>query len=219
MPKVSKFYLDQKRNSIIEAAKIVCKTKPLYLITMRDIIKEAGTSQGGIYRYFSDVDEILTEVINSSNPNGDYRQKIDNILTGAGTPKEKVDALFTFLGGYMVENVDTIGKFLFELSVMMSTQPVRGRELQAKLKDGQSGQYFIKELYQVIRDGISAGCFHPVIPLENIFSFISITIDGIVFDGCLLDCYGVPQIGEVPFHIKNLVDTLKTSVILMLSPD
>ena len=101
----------------------------------------------------------------------------------------------------------------------MSVQPDRGRKIQSKMKDGQSAQYFIHQLFQVIRKGISCGDFCPVIPENHILSFISITIDGIVMDGCLLKCYKVPQVGEVPFDIIQLVDTLKTSVLLMLYPD
>jgi AcrR family transcriptional regulator len=217
MPKVSETYLNKKKDSIIEAACSVCKIKPLYQVTMKDIIKQAGISQGGIYRYFSDVDEILIEVINKNNPKGDYREKIDTIIKKNKTQKEALENLFNFLGNYMQENADTLGKFLFELSVMMSTEPLRGRMLQSKLKDGQSGQYFIQQMNQLILLGISTGNFRPVIPADNIMSFISISIDGIVFDGCLLEYYEVPQISEIPFHIPNLIETLKTSVMLLLS--
>jgi len=219
MPKVSEAYLIQKKESIINAAKIVCRVKPLYQVTMRDIINQMGISQGGIYRYFSDVDEILVEVINSYNPNADYINKIDSIIENSKTSIQTVEKLFDFLGKYMYESTDTIGKILFELTVIMSIQPARGRKIQSKMKDGQSGQHFIRQMFQVIRKGISSGDFHPVIPENHILSFISITIDGIVMDGCLLKCYKVPQIGEIPFDIIQLVDTLKSSVLLMLNPD
>jgi Transcriptional regulator len=218
MPKVSEEYLSNKKESIINAALSVCKTKPLYQITMKDIIKQIGISQGGIYRYFSDVDEILVEVINRYNPNADYMQIIDSIIENSKTSKEAIEKLFTFLGNYMNESADTSGKILFELTVIMSAQPARGRKIQSKIKEGQSGQYFIRQMFQVIRKGILSGEFCPVVPENQILSFISITIDGIVMDGCLLRCYQVPQIGEIPFDILQLVNTLSSSVILMLCP-
>ena len=46
MPKVSHDYVIRKKNVILEAALSVCKVKPLYEITMRDIIKASGVSQG-----------------------------------------------------------------------------------------------------------------------------------------------------------------------------
>ena len=32
-------------------------------MTMLDVIKKAGLSKGGIYRYFSDIDDVLVELI------------------------------------------------------------------------------------------------------------------------------------------------------------
>jgi AcrR family transcriptional regulator len=219
MPKVSEEYLNQKRETIIQAAITICKTKPLYQINMSDIIKELGISQGGIYRYFSDVDEILIEVINRCNPKGDYRQTIDSLLRNNNTSKQTVENLFEFLGNYIQESSGVMGKILFELTVIMSIQPARGRKIQSKIKDGQSGQYFIQQLNKVIRNGISSGEFNPDLQVEHILSYISVAIDGIVMDECLLNCYGVPQIGEVPFDTIRLVNTLKASVLLMLCPD
>jgi AcrR family transcriptional regulator len=219
MPRVNEEYINQKRTSIIEATIAVYETKPLYQITMRDIIKQLGVSQGGIYRYFSDVDEILVEMINRCNPSGDYKGMIDEIIKNSKSSKQAVEELFEFLGNYMQENSGILGKILFELTVIMSIQPDRGRKIQSKIKDGQSGQYFIQQLNKVIRNGVAAGFFYPVIQLEQILSFISIAIDGIIMDGCLLQCYGVPQIGEIPFDIIKTVNTLKTSVLLLLCPE
>ena len=86
MPKVSYEYVQEKKNSILEAAIAVCKVKPLYEITMRDIIKASGVSQGGIYRYYSDLDEILIEVINQVNVNADYKHIIDEITDTSNCP-------------------------------------------------------------------------------------------------------------------------------------
>ena len=217
MPKVSQKYLEDKKESILQAAFTVCKTKPLYEVTMKDVIRECNISQGGIYRYFSDVDEILVEVINRCNPNADYLQTIDSIIINSSSRKEAVEGLFTFLGNYMRNSAAIIGKFLFELTVLKANQPHRGRKIQLKLKDGQSGQYFIRKIFEVIQEGISSGEFHPVIPEDDILSYISIAIDGITIDGALFQCYGVPQIGPVPFNGIHLINTIKTSVLLMLS--
>jgi AcrR family transcriptional regulator len=219
VPKVSKEYLENKKELFLQAALVVCKTKPLYEVTMKDIIRECKISQGGIYRYYSDVDEILVEVINWCNPNADYRQKIDDIVENSRTPKEAVENLFSFMGNYMQSNVTTIGKILFELTVLMANHPSRGRKIQSQIKDGQSGQYFITRMSQVARDGIASGYFHPVLPEDNILSFISMAIDGIAVNGALLKSYGVPQRGEIPFDVLHLMDTFKTSVLLMLNPD
>lgn len=52
--------------------------KPVYSITMRDIITETGWSQGAIYRYFKNVHYILFELIHDQQDHG--RQKSPNPL-------------------------------------------------------------------------------------------------------------------------------------------
>ena len=49
MPKVTEEYLKEKRKYILECTGEILKEKPLYTVTMRDIIKKAGFSQGIIY--------------------------------------------------------------------------------------------------------------------------------------------------------------------------
>lgn len=219
MPKVSQEYMKNKKESILQAAFTVCRTKPLYEVTMKDIIRECGVSQGGIYRYYSDIDHILVEVLNRYNPNADYRQKIGGIIESSRTPAEAIEGLFSFLGDYMQENAEAAGKMLFELTVLMANHPDRGRKIQAEIKDGQSGLYFIRKIYGVIQNGVSSGYFHPVLPEDDILSFISAAIDGIAVDGALLKCYRVPQRTEIPFNVIRLMNTLKVSLLLVLNPD
>jgi AcrR family transcriptional regulator len=53
----------QKREAILESAKVVFSRKGLIDATMQDIIEECGISRGGIYLYFQSVDEIFLEVL------------------------------------------------------------------------------------------------------------------------------------------------------------
>lgn len=219
MPKVSREYLENKKEMYVQAALAVCKKKPLYEVTMKDIIRECEISQGAIYRYFSDVDELLVEVVNRCTPNGDYRQKIDDIVENSLTPVEAIKELFSFMGIYMENNVTTIGKLLFELTVLMTISPVRGRKIQSQIKDGQSSQYFVSRLYQIARAGIASGYFKPVLPEDDILSFISVAFDGIAVNGALIKSYDVPQRGKIHFEISRLMETFQASVLLMLCPD
>ena len=64
MPKVDKSYFEKKKNKILEAAFSVCMKKPVYSVTMSDIISETGLSQGGVYKYFSNIDDIFIALTN-----------------------------------------------------------------------------------------------------------------------------------------------------------
>lgn len=64
----------KKRDLILDQAKQVFIREGFTRVTMQDIIDECGISRGGIYLYFSTVDEIFIEVVKRHN-----RAKIDAI--------------------------------------------------------------------------------------------------------------------------------------------
>lgn len=63
-----------KRELILDSAKQIFIQKGFNRVTMKDIIEQCNISRGGIYLYFSTVDEIFIEVVIKHN-----RAKIDGI--------------------------------------------------------------------------------------------------------------------------------------------
>jgi len=216
VPKVSKEYVQEKKRKILDSALTVCKMKPLYDITMRDIIKASGVSQGGIYRYYSDLDEILVDVINQANANADYKHVIDEIMDTSDSPKTSIIQLFTFLGQYIKENLLTVGKFQFELTILFANNPKRQEKILSNITENESGQYLMQNLFIAIRKGISTGCFQPAISIEDLSIFMVTSIDGIVRDVLLQKCYGVFPIDQMQFDEIKLMNTLCKSVLLLL---
>ncbi|MFJ7953897.1 TetR/AcrR family transcriptional regulator [Lysinibacillus sp. NPDC096418] len=216
MPKVSHEYVIRKKSSILEAALSVCKVKPLHEITMRDIIKASGISQGGIYRYYADLDEILVEIINQTNANADYKQAVDAIIENSKAPQEKIEKLFTFLGNYIKENLSTVGKIQFELTILFANNPERQKKILSNITENESGQYLVEQLFSTIQQGISSGSFQPEVSPEDIFTFIITSIDGIVRDVVLQKCYGMFENEQVQCDEIRLMNTLSKSVLLLL---
>jgi AcrR family transcriptional regulator len=217
MPKVNQEYVSKKKEAILEAALVLCQSKPLYEITMKDIIKQSGLSQGGIYLYFSDLDELLIALINRLNTGSDYKTAVDQIITGSTSPAAAIEALFTFLGEYISENETTLGKIQFELTVLLTNHPERQEKMLGKITDSGSAQYLMGELMRLISEGIASGVFKPVVPPEEIFVFMMTSIDGIVRDVILQRCYGLMP--EVPIRAPGLMQTLSKSVLLLLDGD
>ena len=217
MPKVSAEYITNKKNSILEAALSVCRNKPLYEITMKDIIKESGVSQGGIYRYFSDLDDILIALINISNTNIDFKQNIDEIIENSTTPKDVIESLFAFLGRNIKENLTTIGKFQFELTVLLSNHPDRKEKIMSQITEVENSQYLMNQLFDNINNGIASGDFIPIVHIKDIFYFIITSIDGIIRDAVLFKCYGPNKNTQLEIEEISLMHTLSKSVLLMLS--
>lgn len=52
-----------KREKILNGAENVFRKKGFFAVTMQDIVDECTISRGGLYLYFSSVDEIFVEVI------------------------------------------------------------------------------------------------------------------------------------------------------------
>ena len=65
---------NQKRDLILRGAERVFIRKGFNRVTMKDIIEQCGISRGGIYLYFSSVDEIFVEVVKKHN-----QAKLDDI--------------------------------------------------------------------------------------------------------------------------------------------
>ena len=60
MPKVTAAHLDARRRGILAAAQRCVARQGVAATTMRDICRAANLSPGGVYRYFSGKDEILS---------------------------------------------------------------------------------------------------------------------------------------------------------------
>lgn len=63
MPKVNLSYYEERKKYIIDCAMKVLSGKSLEQINMRDIIRETGFSQGTIYNYYKNIDEIISVLI------------------------------------------------------------------------------------------------------------------------------------------------------------
>lgn len=63
MAKVSEEYIQNKKSMIVRAAYDLCLQKTIGTVTMQDIINATGLSQGGIYRFYKDIDEIFRDML------------------------------------------------------------------------------------------------------------------------------------------------------------
>lgn len=60
-------HLEEKRDMILEKSREIFCKKGYLSVTMTDIVKACGISRGGLYLYFSSVEEIFQAVISSRN--------------------------------------------------------------------------------------------------------------------------------------------------------
>ena len=60
-------HLEEKREMILEKSREIFCKKGFLSVTMTDIVKACGISRGGLYLYFSSVEEIFQTVISTRN--------------------------------------------------------------------------------------------------------------------------------------------------------
>lgn len=219
MPKVKDEYLQDKREQILDAAYRVCMQKPVYSITMRDIIAETGWSQGAIYRYFKNVHYILFELINRQTAHLSVREEVDAILSLPKSPESIVAAILDLVTRTTMINTKEFGKMLFEYTALIASQPEYMEPFTQKVKIAAELRYLQKRALEYVVSQIESGYFKPLVPIEDIFAFIGTSIDGIERDLTLVQyCQVKTYTVSIPNELdpQKMMNVLCRSVIYLL---
>jgi len=200
MPKVTSEYLAEKRNYIIDCTGEILKEKPLYLITMRDIIVKAGFSQGAIYRYYAGLDEIYVDFINRHTAPTSLEQRLDTVLSSGQSEKVVLAECLKAMGVYIAEMMESVaGKAFFELTVLYAYDIEKRDAIYPRLKVKQSIEYAQHKIVEYVLSNVEKGVFHPLIPVSSIVQFVSIFTDGTA-QSVATNAVNTPDIVEM-YHI------------------
>lgn len=214
MPKVKDEYLQNNREQILDAAHRVCMQKPVYSITMRDVITEMGWSQGTIYRYFKNVHDILFELINRQTAHLYVKEDVDTILSLPEPPERIIARILDLVTRTSMMNIKEFGKMYFEYSALIANQPEYLEPFSQKVKIATELQYLQKRTLEYIVAHIESGYFKPLMPIEDIFLFIGTSIDGIQRDLILVQCC---QVGTYTTTMPKELDPQKLMNVLCKS--
>lgn len=218
MPKVKSEYLESKRNQILDAAFEVCKRKPAYDVTMTDIVSETGMSQGGVYKYFNNIDLVLAALIDRANLQGNYIEQIDEIMASGNAPDILLHNLFLVSEQYFSDMLISYNKILFELSTFFAYNPERYEQISKNVTTSSTFGYLTQCAFEIMRTGVENGDFVPVMPVKEIMAFLIASFDGIIRDITLSKCCsgnGVPK-PDIAFHEKSLIHCLYISTLSLL---
>jgi len=183
MPKVTDEYLKEKRDFILECANGILKKKPLYQITMRDIINKGGFSQGAVYRYYTNIDEIYVDLVNKNAAHSFLEQRIDALLVSEQPEKGIISECIVAIGEYIGELLKSIGgKTYFELLVLYAFDKEKRELILPKLKFRRSIEYAQTKTIEFFVQCIQNGIFRCTIPVESVIKFTGAAIDGISQD-------------------------------------
>lgn len=219
MPRVNEEYLQDKREQILDAAYRVCMQKPIYSITMRDIITEIGWSQGAIYRYFKNIHDVLFELINRQTAHLYVKEEVDAILSLPESPESIIAKILDLVNRTSLMNIKEFGKMYFEYTALIVNQPEYLEPFTQKVKIEGDLQYLQKRTLEYIVSQIESGYFKPLIPIEDVFAFIETSIDGIQRDIILHQCYQLEVYSTFvtkKLDSQKLMNALSQSVLYLL---
>lgn len=198
MPKVTQEYILNKKKRIVDAAYKMCIQKTVSTVTMQDIINETGLSQGGIYRFYKDIDEILADMIDRIRKESHFQENLDTILSQArDVPfQDTVYAVFDLLGKSMEAELLSIEKIDFELSVLAMNSPQRVDNILSKTKIHGNKEYLSIRTAELFNQALEEGKIHVRIPIPELFAYITSIYSGIQMTCIVNTCYHSLSIEE-----------------------
>lgn len=212
MPKVTEEYFDSRRNFILDCAAKVISEKPLYQMTMRDIIKETKLSQGAIYRYYSSLEEIYIALANRKTPIGIIEKQMDEMISSVEDPATFILEGFRIMAEYIMLLQNSIGgKMYFELLALHAQNIKETENLIDKMNFKQSFNYIQNSFMGYIFKHIENKNFKPIIPVKNILDFTGTSMDGI------LDDTAISSMNGRDMDVLGLCETLAKSLIYFLN--
>lgn len=220
MPKVSEEYFIQKKQSITDAAYRVCLIKPVSTVTMMDIIKETGLSQGGIYRFYPDLDAILQDMILKLRQNFNIIDETDRIFEECKdcSPLEFSEKICELLADRMENSLMDVQKINFDLSVLAINEPERVRKILDGIIEEGNMEHLTKCTVKLISKKIEEGNYKTRIPLEDIMQYISCMYGGIERNCIVSHCYSYGPM-SVKYSPRPLFQTMAKTIAYLLGDD
>ena len=217
MPKVSEEYMQNKKKKIIRTAYDLCLKKTVSTVTMQDIIDATGLSQGGIYRFYKDIDEIFRDMLIDNRRRVSIKAQVDEIFANAETEEPKVilHQLFDLLSDFMTKELMCIVKINFELSVLAMNAPRRVEKILGGMDDTGNFEYLFQRTTQYFQQQIAGGRLTPRVSPEELITYLSTAYNGIEMSCIINHCYRKLPLMEwyIP---KTQLKTLETTLYSLL---
>ncbi len=217
MPKVTEEYIQNKKSKIVQVAYDLCLKKTVSTVTMQDIIDATGFSQGGIYRFYKDIDEIFRDMLVYNRQKVTIKPQLDEIFDEAENAdiKATLHKVFELVTNFMTQELMGIVKINFELSVLSMNAPMRVEKILGQIEGTGNFEYLFMRISQYITQQIASGKAVPKISIEEILTYLATTYNGIEMSCIINHCYKKLPLMEwyVP---KTQLKTLEVTLYYLL---
>ncbi|TYS67735.1 TetR/AcrR family transcriptional regulator [Sutcliffiella horikoshii] len=213
MPKVKPEHAERKKAEIVEAAKRVCNRKPVYEVAMRDIVLESGMSQGGVYKYFANIDEVFVFILNQETLTSSMKEKVDAIFQSKETPFKKLDDFLHVIGEHIKSSITTDGSIYYELISLYSKDPQRLELVKGQLNEVSNVQYLQTSFALFLAEQIENGTFKTTMQKEEILTLIEVYMTGLMHQPDL----SLKASEEINVQISKQINVLSTALQKLLA--
>ncbi len=219
MPRVTEEYYEMKKKEIIDAAYRVCLKKPITAVEMKDVIAEAGFSHGVIYRYYKDLDEILSDMVIRINTENRMDEKVEKILSEAGT--ENWEMGIRNICSSLSDYLQKVGIDLLKVSIYCDVLAMSDSERVLKMAEklGNNVQspllYLTNRLSEYLMEAIKKNKLKPVKSIKDIMEFFIASYHGIETGYVLAENYKAEHI-RGNYKPDDMLSCLADSMVLMM---
>lgn len=217
MPKVTDEYITNKKKKIVDACYNVCLRKPVQMVTMSDVIEESGLSQGGIYRFYSNLDEILCDVIRQMRCKFNIMQETDELFSKADdmSVNDMAYAICDMLGRCMEEQLMTVQKLNFDLSVMAINEPKRVAKILGSIQEEGNLEHLSSLMGNLIERECKKGKIKLKVDPMDIILYASAVYSGIEKNCIINACYNHGPM-EIKYEPRKLFEVHAKALILLM---
>lgn len=219
MPRVSEEYYEKKRREIIDAAYRVCLKKPITAMEMKDVIAETGFSHGVVYRYYKDLDEVLSDLVITINKENRVDEEIEKILSEAGTKnwESAIRNICSMSAAYMQKVGIDLLKVSIYCDVLAMSDPERVMRVTEKLGGNTESplMYLVNALSVYLAKVIKTNKMKPVKSMDEIMQFFVAAFHGIQTGYVITESYTAEHISG-RYKPSEMFSCLAESMILML---
>lgn len=217
MPKVTEEYITKKKKLIIDTAYDLCLEKTVSTVTMQDIIKRTGLSQGGIYRFYHDIDEIFSDMLAKMRSSVDIKEKVDAIFAEADnvSAREITTNIFDMLANFMEEELMGILKIDFEMSVLAMNAPNRVEKILQGVEGIGHMEYLMIRTGEFFKQKLESGQMRAKVSEVELMTYIASAYSGIQMNCIVNHCYKNGPMEQL-YQPKPLLQTMTKTVNYLL---
>ncbi|HVU67108.1 MAG TPA: TetR family transcriptional regulator, partial [Ktedonobacteraceae bacterium] len=169
-PEANQRIREAQRAKILESARRVFARKGMEA-TIADIAAEAQISLGLAYRYFSDKEAIISELVKQTVP--DASAGLQQLLQAPGSPGQRLAALISGIVAARGQREPLEAYQLFNHALQAGAMPAETRELL-----GRRYQQLLDTMRQLIVEGQAAGEVAQGDP-DQLVAVVSACLDGL----------------------------------------